>query len=53
MINGKIPKLQGDKDDKIPAKKDTVRSIGRIKEFPDEYAEKICTRLSIYCILNF
>lgn len=34
IIKGKIPKLQGDKDDNIPAKNDTPSKIGNIKLFP-------------------
>ncbi len=40
IIIGSIPKLQGDKEDKIPAKKAIISIIGNTKLFPAEYALK-------------
>lgn len=50
IINGKIPRLQGDNEAIIPAKKAAINISGTKKAFP-EYAEKVCIILSIYSFL--
>ena len=52
IINGNIPRLQGDNEARIPAKKEITIITGIIILLPDEYKVNASIRLFIECILN-